>query len=58
MQGDTVAANEVLSLSLRGEWMERLHVDATSVSAVPSLGVTMTQALAMCMKKPPEYSIL
>lgn len=38
--------------------MERLHVDATAVSAVPSLGVTMTQALAMCMKKPPEYSIL
>lgn len=38
--------------------MERLHVDATAVSAVPSLGLTMTQALAMGMKKPPEYSTL
>lgn len=31
--------------------MERLHVDATAVSAVHSLRLTMTQALAMCMKK-------
>lgn len=38
--------------------MERLHVGATAVSAEPSLGFTMTQALAMCMKKPPEDSIL
>lgn len=45
-------------MNLRGEWRERLHVDATAVSAVPSLGLTMTQALAMCMKKTPEYSTL
>lgn len=37
--------------------MERLHVGATTVSAEPNLGFTMAQALAMCMKKPPEYSI-
>lgn len=56
--GDAVAAHWVLSMGLSGEWMERLRVGATSVSAEPSLGFTMAQALAMCMKKPSEYSIL
>lgn len=47
MQGDTVAANYVFIMRLRGEWREWLHVGVPAVSTEPGLGFITAQALTI-----------
>lgn len=47
MQGDTVAANYVFIMRLRGEWREWLPVGVPAVSTEPGLGFITAQALTI-----------